>query len=299
MTTTQGEKPFIELTAKDFKSKVEPDWCPGCGDFGVLNAMQRACAELGLKPHQILTVSGIGCSSNFPGYINSYGMHTLHGRSLVVATGAKMANHELTVIATGGDGDGYGIGGNHFTHTARRNVDLTYVVMNNQIYGLTTGQISPTSTLGMKTKSTPFGSVEYPLNPLTSAIMNGATYVARGYSSDIRQLTRLLKDAITHKGFSLVDIFSPCVTFNLDNDHPFFKSRVKKLEDEGHDTADWKSACEKAMEWGDTIYTGLFFQREDRESLTDLEPVLKNGPLVDHELGITVEQAERIVQRMM
>jgi len=299
MTTIQGEKPFIELTAKDFKSKVEPDWCPGCGDFGVLNAMQRACAELGLKPHQILTVSGIGCSSNFPGYINSYGMHTLHGRSLVVATGAKMANHELTVIATGGDGDGYGIGGNHFTHTARRNVDLAYVVMNNQIYGLTTGQISPTSTLGMKTKSTPFGSVEYPLNPLTSAIMNGATYVARGYSSDIRQLTQLLKGAITHKGFSLVDIFSPCVTFNLDNDHPFFKSRVKKLEDEGHDTADWKSACEKAMEWGDTIYTGLFFQRDDRESLTDLEPVLQHGPLVDHELGITVEQAERIVQRMM
>ena len=299
MTTTQGEKPFIELTAKDFKGKVEPDWCPGCGDFGVLNAMQRACAELGLKPHQILTVSGIGCSSNFPGYINSYGMHTLHGRSLVVATGAKMANHELTVIATGGDGDGYGIGGNHFTHTARRNVDLTYVVMNNQIYGLTTGQISPTSTLGMKTKSTPFGSVEYPLNPLTSAIMNGATYVARGYSSDIRQLTQLLKGAITHKGFSLVDIFSPCVTFNLDNDHPFFKARVKKLEDEGHDTADWKSACEKAMEWGDTIYTGLFFQRDDRESLTDMEPVLQHGPLVGHELGITVEQAERIVQRMM
>jgi 2-oxoglutarate ferredoxin oxidoreductase subunit beta len=299
MTTIQGEKPFIELTAKDFKSKVEPDWCPGCGDFGVLNAMQRACAELGLKPHQILTVSGIGCSSNFPGYINSYGMHTLHGRSLVVATGAKMANHELTVIATGGDGDGYGIGGNHFTHTARRNVDLAYVVMNNQIYGLTTGQISPTSTLGMKTKSTPFGSVEHPLNPLTSAIMNGATYVARGYSSDIRQLTQLLKGAITHKGFSLVDIFSPCVTFNLDNDHPFFKSRVKKLEDEGHDTADWKSACEKAMEWGDTIYTGLFFQRDDRESLTDQEPVLQNGPLVGHELGITVEQAERIVQRMM
>jgi 2-oxoglutarate ferredoxin oxidoreductase subunit beta len=133
------------LTAKDFKGKVNPDWCPGCGDFGVLNCLQKACAELGLRPHQVVTVSGIGCSSNLPGYINTYGMHTLHGRALAVATGVKMANHELTVIATGGDGDGYGIGGNHFTHTARRNVDLTYLVMDNQIYGLTTGQISPTS----------------------------------------------------------------------------------------------------------------------------------------------------------
>ena len=165
----------IELKASDFKSGINPDWCPGCGDFGVLNSLQRACAELGLQPHRILTVSGIGCSSNLPGYINSYGMHTLHGRSLAFATGAKLANHELTVIATGGDGDGYGIGGNHLTHTARRNVDITYIVMNNQIYGLTTGQVSPTSRLDMKTKSTPYGNVETPINPITSAIMNGAT----------------------------------------------------------------------------------------------------------------------------
>ena len=173
------------------------------------------------------------------------------------------ATTSLNVIATGGDGDGYGIGGNHFAHTARRNVDLTYIVMNNQIYGLTTGQLSPTSSIGMKTKSTPFGSVEMPVNPITTAIMNGATFVARGYSSDIRHLTGLMKKAIQHKGFSLVDIFSPCVTFNHDNDNAFFKDRVKKLEDEGHDTSDWKAACEKAMMWGDTIYTGLFFQREN------------------------------------
>ena len=166
--STTDDKPVIQLTARDFKGLVDPDWCPGCGDFGVLNALQRSSAELGLRPHEILTVSGIGCSSNLPGYFNSYGMHTLHGRSLAVATGAKLGNHRLHVIVTGGDGDGYGIGGNHFTHTARRNVDLTYVVMNNQIYGLTTGQISPTSTMGMKTKSTPFGSVEAPLNPITS-----------------------------------------------------------------------------------------------------------------------------------
>jgi len=217
MTTTKdttGGSANIELTAKDYKGHIDPDWCPGCGDFGVLNALQRACAELQISPHDILTVSGIGCSSNFPGYFNAYGMHTLHGRSLAVATGAKMANHELTVVVTGGDGDGYGIGGNHFTHTARRNVDLTYLVMNNQVYGLTTGQVSPTSRVGMKTKSTPFGSIETPLNPITSAIMNGATFVARGYSGDPRHLANLIKQAIQHKGFSLIDIFSPCVTFN-------------------------------------------------------------------------------------
>jgi 2-oxoglutarate ferredoxin oxidoreductase subunit beta len=298
--TTVEDKPLIPLTAKDFKGNVEPDWCPGCGHFGVVNALQRACAELELRPHEILTVSGIGCSSNAPGYINAYGMHTLHGRSLVVATGAKMANHELTVIATGGDGDGYGIGGNHFTHTARRNVDLTYVVMNNQVYGLTTGQASPTSSLGMKTKSTPFGNVEFPLNPLTSAVMNGATFVARGYSGDIKQCTSLLAQAIAHKGFSLVDVFSPCVTFNLDNNHPFFKQRVKKLEDDGHDASDWKAACEMAMVTGDTLYTGVFFENNERPTLDQLEPILKSGgTMVSRSLGISDENAEKIRTRML
>ena len=290
----------IQLTARDFKGKIDPDWCPGCGDFGVLNSLQRAAAELGLRPHEIVTVSGIGCSSNLPGYINTYGAHTLHGRSLAFATGVKMANHELTVIATGGDGDGYGIGGNHFIHTARRNVDLTYVVMNNQIYGLTTGQVSPTSRVGQKTKSTPFGSVEYPINPITSAIMNGATYVARGYSGDVRHLTELIKGGIEHQGFALIDIFSPCVTFNLDNTHNFFKERIKKLEDEGHDATDWSAACEKAMVWGDEIYIGKFYHLEsEKESLTELEPVLRDGPVAKRTGGLTEEQADRIMQRML
>lgn len=287
------------LKAKDFKGKVEPDWCAGCGDFGVLRTLQRACAELGLQPHEILTVSGIGCSSNLPGYFNGYGMHTLHGRALAVATGAQMANHELTVVATGGDGDGYGIGGNHFTHTARRNVDMTYLVMNNQIYGLTTGQVSPTSEEGMKTKSTPYGSVEMPVNPITSAIMNGATYVARGFSGQALHLVSLIKQAILHKGFALVDVFSPCVTFNHDNDYKFFKPRVRKLEDIEHDTTDWKAACEKAMVWGDDIYIGCFFQKL-APSLHNLEGVLDDGgPLAHRELGITNEQAQRIIKRMM
>ena len=211
-----------------------------------------------------------------------------------------MANHELTVIVTGGDGDGYGIGGNHFAHTARRNVDLTYVVMDNQIYGLTTGQVSPTSCLEMKTKSTPFGSVETPINPITAAIMNGATFVARGFSGDTKQLTMLMEQAIEHKGFALVNVFSPCVTFNLDNDYPFFKPRVRRLEDEDHDAGDWKLACEKALVWGDKIYTGLFYENKDARSLGEHEPVLdEGGPLCHRPLGLSEEQARNIVARMI
>ena len=293
------DQPVAKLTAKDFKGRVEPDWCPGCGDFGLLSCLQKACAELGLRPHEIVTVSGIGCSSNLPGYVNAYGMHTLHGRPLAVAAGVKLANHELTVIATGGDGDGYGIGGNHFTHTARRNVDLTYLVMNNQIYGLTTGQVSPTSCSGMKTKSTPFGSVEPPVNPITAAIMNGATFVARGYSADAAHLLDLIKKGIQHKGFALIDVFSPCVTFNHDNDYKFFKPRIKRLEDEKHDPGDWKAACEKAMLWGDTIYTGLFLKRE-APTLGGSEPVLQEGgPLARRPVGVSKEQSDRIIKRMM
>jgi len=284
----------------DFKGRVDPDWCPGCGDFGVLNALRRACLDLGLQPHEILTVSGIGCSSNFPGYFNSYGMHTLHGRSLAVATGAKMANHKLTVLVTGGDGDGFGIGGNHFTHTARRNVDLTYIVMDNQIYGLTTGQVSPTSNKDMKTKSTPFGSIEAPYNPITAAIMNGAGFVARGFSGDIKQLTMLMTQAIRHEGFALVNVFSPCITFNHDNNFEFFKPRVKKLEDESHDTGDWKAACEKALVWGDDIYTGLFYRNQEAQSLGSQEPVLDNGgALSQRRLGFSTEQADAIIANMM
>ncbi len=287
-------------SVNDFKGKVEPDWCPGCGDFGVLNSLRRAILDLGLKPHEVLTVSGIGCSSNFPGYFNSYGMHTLHGRALAVATGAKMANHDLTVLVTGGDGDGYGIGGNHFTHTARRNVDLTYIVMDNQIYGLTTGQASPTSAQEMKTKSTPFGSVEFTYNPITAAIMNGATFVARGFSSDVKHLSMIMSQAIQHEGFALVSVFSPCITFNHDNDVRFFKDRVRRLEDEDHDTGDWKAACDKALVWGDEIYTGLFYKNDDRPALDKLEPVLEaGGPMSGRELGLSEKQGKKIISRMM
>ena len=227
-------------------------------------------------------------------------MHTLHGRSLPHASGAKLANHELTVIATGGDGDGYGIGGNHFAHTSRRNLNILYLVMDNQIYGLTTGQISPTSEVGMKTKSTPHGSVELPINPIASAITSGATWVARGYTGNIKQLVSLIKAGIEHNGFALLDVFSPCVTFNKVNTYQFFKPRVQPLEDIEHDSSDWKAGIEKAMVWGDVIHTGIFFQSNSRLTLEEQEPVLdEGGPLAYRELGLSGEQTERIVSRMM
>src|ERR1700716_1212113 len=267
------------LSAKDFKGKADPDWCPGCGDFGVLNALKTAVAELGLLPHEVLTVSGIGCSSNLPGYINTYGMHTLHGRALAVAAGAQLANPDLKVIVTGGDGDGYGIGGNHLLHSMRRNVDLTYLVMDNQIYGLTTGQVSPTSIKGMKTKSTPLGSGENPINPIPLAIAAGATYVARGYTGQVRHLTDLIKGGMQHRGFALIDAFSPCVTFNRDNTHEFFKQRTTKLEDIGHDPTNFHSAMDRGYEWGGTIPLGLFWKRDDLPALDELGPGLQEGPV--------------------
>jgi 2-oxoglutarate/2-oxoacid ferredoxin oxidoreductase subunit beta len=293
-----GERP--KLTIKDFKGRVDPDWCPGCGDFGVLAALKQALADLGLQPHEVMTVSGIGCSSNLPGYINAYGMHTLHGRALAVATGAQLANHELKIIATGGDGDGFGIGGNHFLHTLRRNVDLTYLVMDNQIYGLTTGQVSPTSIKGMKTKSTPFGSAENPINPISLAIAGGATYVARGFTGQQKHLVDLIKGGIQHRGFSLIDVFSPCVTYNNDNSHEFFKARVKKLEEMGHDPTDFRAAMDKAYLWGEIIPIGLFWKRADLPSLDELEPVLaEGGPLAHRPLGVSPEIARTLIQVLM
>jgi 2-oxoglutarate ferredoxin oxidoreductase subunit beta len=287
-------------TIKDFKGKADPDWCPGCGDFGVLSALKQALAELGLYSHEAIVISGIGCSSNLPGYINTYGMHTLHGRALAVATGAQLANHTLKVIATGGDGDGYGIGGNHFLHSMRRNVDLTYIVMDNQIYGLTTGQISPTSLKDMKTKSTPFGSVENPINPIPLAIAAGATYVARGYTGQIKHLVDLIKGGIQHKGFALIDAFSPCVTYNHDNSHDFFKQHTKKLEDMGHDPSDFSAAMKQGYLWGEVIPIGLFWKRNDLPSLDQLEPVLADGiPLAHRPLGIAPETAQALIRELM
>ncbi len=267
----------------EYQGKIKPDWCPGCGDYGVLNGLQRALAELDIAPHNVLVVSGIGCSSNLPGFIHAYGFHGLHGRSLPVATGAKFGNPELTVIATGGDGDGYGIGVGHFVHTCRRNVDFTYIVMDNQVYGLTTGQASPTAEKDMRTKSTPEGVIETALNPIALALTCGATYVARGFSGDNLHLAELVRNAIAHKGFALVDVFSPCVTYNKHNTYPWFRERVYKLEEEGHDPSNFQQAMEKAFEWGNRIPVGLFYQVE-RPTYEGEESALRHGPLAKQPL---------------
>jgi 2-oxoglutarate/2-oxoacid ferredoxin oxidoreductase subunit beta len=293
-------EPTKQLKMADLKGKADPDWCPGCGDFGVLAAVQKALVELQIPNHDVVIISGIGCSSNFPGYMNTYGMHTLHGRALAVATGVKLANHGLTVIVTGGDGDGFGIGGNHFVHTMRRNVDLLYVVMDNQIYGLTTGQTSPTSRIGMKTKSMPFGNVEAPINPISLALAAGATFIARGISSEQKHLTELIKLGILHRGFSLVDVFSPCVTYNHDNTYQWFRPRVRKLEDDAaFDPSDWTAAMEKSLLWGDEIPIGKFFERTDVPTLHGAEPVLNEGPLVHGSPRVPADIARAFVEELM
>lgn len=292
--------PKKKLDAKEFKAEIPPDWCPGCGDFGVLNVLQRACAELELQPHEIMVVSGIGCSSNLPGFFRSYGIHSLHGRALAVATGCKLANHGMTVIATGGDGDGYGIGLNHFIQAMRRNINITYIVMNNEIYGLTTGQCSPTSATGMKTKTTPHGNLEGMLNPMALAMASGCGYVARGFSGDIKHLTKLYTEAIQHPGFALVDVFSPCVTFNKENTYNWFRDRVYRLEDKNHDPTDYHAAMDRAMEWGEKIPIGLLYKNTNpRPSLDVLDPGLQNGPLINMPCSLTKEQRRQCIEEFM
>ncbi len=288
----------IELPVDTYKGPVDPDWCPGCGDFGVLRSLQQAAGKLGIQPKDLLVVSGIGCSSNLPGFIHAYGIHSLHGRSIAVATGAHLANTDMKVVCTGGDGDGYGIGVGHFIHAMRRNLDMTYIVMDNQIYGLTTGQASPTTTRGHKTKSTPKGNAEIPLNPLAIAITAGATYVARGFSGEQKQLVELIAGGIAHKGFSLIDVYSPCVTYNKINTYPWFKERVYKLEDEGWDPSDFSASLAKSFEWGEKIPLGVVYKAE-QDTYEESDPVLQKGPLVKQKLGLSKELMAEFVNEMI
>ena len=267
------------------KSDTKPTWCPGCGDFGVVAAVEMAVKRLKIPSHNVVIVSGIGCSSNLPHFLTSYGFHSIHGRSLPVAEGIRWSNHALTVIATGGDGDGFGIGAGHFVHTMRRNVDMTYVTMDNQIYGLTTGQASPTSMLGQKTKSTPTGVIENPIDPISLALASGATYVARGFSGDVKQMADLIAGGIQHKGFAFVDALSPCVTYNKINTFDWFRQRVYKLESAGHDPTNLVAAWERSLEWGEKVPTGLFY-KVDKPTYEDLEEVLSAGPLALQPAGL-------------
>jgi len=287
----------VELPVEMFKGPVDPDWCPGCGDFGVLKAVQTAAAKIGVEPHNLLMVSGIGCSSNLPGFIHAYGIHSLHGRSVPVATGAHLANSDLKVVITGGDGDGYGIGIGHLIHAMRRNLDVTYIVMDNQIYGLTTGQASPTTMKTHRTKSTPTGNAELPLNPVALAITVGATYVARGFSGENKQLADLIAGGMSHRGFALIDVFSPCVTYNKVNTYPWFKERVYKLEDEGWDPSDAMKSVTKAFEWGEKIPLGVIY-KDEQPIYEDSDPVLRKGPLVKQPMGMSNSLFKELIEEM-
>lgn len=249
------------LTYKDFV-KQRATWCPGCGDHGVLKGMQDACAQLNIHPKDLVLVAGIGCSGKINEYFNSYGFHSMHGRTLPVAIGIRMANPNLHVVVAGGDGDGYGIGLNHFIHAVRRNVNITYIVMHNNVYGNTKGQTSPTSEMGYVSGSTPYGSVEEPIHPLSLALANGCTYVAQGIASNIKQLRRLIADGIKHDGFALVNVISPCVTFNKKHTYQWYKERLVDLDTmDDYDPTDLGQAT-RLLQETDELVIGLIYKKE-------------------------------------
>jgi 2-oxoglutarate/2-oxoacid ferredoxin oxidoreductase subunit beta len=255
-----------ELTVASYKADLKPIWCPGCGDYGALNPFYQALVECGIEPKNTVIVSGIGCSGRFPYFCKTYGFHGVHGRALPTAAGMKMASPHLNIFAVGGDGDGLGIGGGHIAHVARKNIDLTYILLDNSIYGLTKGQSSPTSPLPMSSKTAPYGYVEEPLNPMAMYLAYNASFVARGFSGKPKQLKDLFTRAIRHKGFSMVHIFSPCVTFNKEVTFKTFNDLVKEIPPE-HDTANRLEAMRFALD-DQALWTGVFHEA-DRPSMQD------------------------------
>jgi 2-oxoglutarate ferredoxin oxidoreductase subunit beta len=266
-------KTKAKLLPKDYKSGVKPTWCPGCGDFGVLASLFQAMAKLALDPSNTLVVSGIGCSSRLPFFVQTYGFQTAHGRVLPVAIGAKIANPDLTVIAVGGDGDGFSIGAGHLAHAVRRNPDITYVVMDNEVYGLTKGQTSPTSPLGFQTKSTPYGSSDAPLNPVAWALASGVSFAARGFSGNPKHLTDLIVEGIHHPGFAFIQTMSPCPTFY--NTFDLWRPIIEELP-EDHDPTDRMLAMGQAFR-EDAIPVGVFYQ--DVRPTLDSHTRVTNHPL--------------------
>jgi 2-oxoglutarate ferredoxin oxidoreductase subunit beta len=281
----------LALRSSDFGTDVFADWCPGCGDFGIMNALHMAFAELGLEPHQIVIVSGIGCSGKEPHNVKAYGVHTLHGRTLPFAMGIKVANPSLEVLAIGGDGDGLGIGAGHFVNAGRRNLDMTYIIHNNGVYGLTKGQASPTLQRNLKTKALPKPNINEAVNPIGLAVISGYTFVARSYAYDVRHLKEIIKQGIQHKGLAFIDCLQPCPTYNDINTKDWYagedrkdpttgkpQSRLYKLDETGFDpnVRDWSedfkkkvAAMDKAREWGDRIPIGIFYKNELEPTLQD------------------------------
>lgn len=261
MSTTALPRGADVFVAKDFKSELKPIWCPGCGDFGVVQAIYRALASIGRPPHEIAFVSGIGCSSRIPGYTTAYGFNSVHGRALPIAQGIKLANPDLLVLVAGGDGDGFSIGGGHVAHAIRRNIDLTYIIMDNQIYGLTKGQLSPTSARGTRTASSSYGSMEDPVNPLLYVLGYGARFVAQGTPADMNQLGKLIEEGIRFPGFAFINVQSPCVTYGeADTQLRVQKQKMETLESLGHDASDRIQAMNLAQHYGEKLYTGVLYR---------------------------------------
>ncbi len=286
-------------TFKDFRSDVKPNWCPGCGDFSVLAAMQRAAANCGIDPHQLAVVSGIGCSGRISGYINAYGFHSLHGRALPVAQGIKMANRDLTVIAAGGDGDGFAIGTSHTIHAMRRNIDMTYIIMDNHVYGLTKGQTSPRSDIGFMTKSTPQGAIEPPIPSIELALSLGATFVAQGFASDLKDITELIEAGIKHKGFSFINLFSPCVTYNKTNSYDWFKEHLISLSEKAdYNPTDLNTAVNTVMAHKGLV-KGLIYQNHERQPYQELVKGYAKKPLTEANLHLKADYFQKIVSEFI
>jgi 2-oxoglutarate ferredoxin oxidoreductase subunit beta len=271
------------LTQKDYTSSHTPTWCPGCGNYSIYPATKMALAQLGIEPHQAAISFDIGCSSNGSNTWRLYAFHSLHGRSLPVAVGIKLANHDLHVIADSGDGGAFGEGMNHFVHTCRSNIDITYLVHDNHLYSLTQGQASPTSVKGMKTKSTPYGTIDQSFNPLATAIINGATFVAQAFSADIPGMTEIIKQAIQHRGFAYVNILQLCPTFNKINTLEWYKQRLYKLSEAGHDPKDYAKAINVASQPNDRLPLGILYQVQ-KPTCEDGMPALAQMPLVKRQI---------------
>ena len=273
--------------------QYETAWCPGCGNFFILESVKRGLVASGLEPHQLLFVSGIGQAAKTPHYLNANVFNGLHGRALPVATGAKLANPNLKVIVESGDGCNYGEGGNHFLAAIRRNIDLTMIVHDNQVYGLTKGQASPTTQEGFVTKAQPEGVASTPFNPIAVAVAMQASFVARGFSGMGDHLTTLIEKAIAHEGFALIDVLQPCVSFNKVNTFAWYKKRCYTLSEE-YDPTDWQAAMAKAMEWGDSIPLGIIYQHQ-RPTFESRLAVLRQNVLVDRETDL--KELEKIMDK--
>lgn len=318
----------MEYKLSDYKTEVHNDWCPGCGDFGILNSIQMSLSDLKIPPHDVALFSGIGCSGKTPHFIHTYGIHTLHGRVLPFAQGAKLSNPNLKIIAVGGDGDGLGIGSGHFVNAGRRNVNMTYIIYNNGVYGLTKGQAAPTLKLGMKTKSLPQPNMNDSINPISLAIISGFTFIARGYSYDIKHLKDVIKKGILHNGLSYIDVLQPCPTYNDINTKEWYQSyeidkedsskkipKIYKLDEENYNgfVSDENEiphkislAIEKSREWEKRIPIGIFYQNDKAITYEErienrIENYLSNPPakqIINDKEGYTIANIDNLLNKL-